>query len=89
MLLKFLDLPCLDFVGLESVEVKFSRICLFYFLLCDALHGAPLDFNKAPNLCKDGGWRDLLPLHQSSGCVFRNNKTLLVKALSPQKGLIT
>lgn len=29
MLLKFLDLPCLEFFGLERVEVKFSQICIF------------------------------------------------------------
>lgn len=60
----------------------FPNLC-FYFVLCDALHFAPLHFNKAPNVCKDGDWRDLLPLHQSNGCVFRSSKTLLVKALSP------
>lgn len=63
ILLKFLDLSCLDFVGLESVEVKFSQMCLFYFILCGALHCVPLHFNKAANMCKNGDWSHLLSLH--------------------------
>lgn len=61
----------------------------FCFVLCDTLRCAPLHFNKTPNVQNDGDWRDLLSLHQNSGCVLRNSKTLLVKALSLQKGLIT